>query len=183
MEDREILKKAQKGDSDAFSMLYKQYLPQIYRFIFLKTGEKELSEDLTSQVFLQAWRNIRKFRIRNNPFSSWLYQIARNLVIDFYRKNKNIYSLDESISVENYDQTEDNIDKNEQKKILNEAIKELPEIQQTIIILRFVEGLSDNEISKIVKKREGTVRVIQHRAIKSLKEKVNGRDIKKFKKA
>lgn len=183
MEDREILKKAQKGDHDAFSALYKRYLPQIYRFIFLKTGERELSEDLASQVFLQAWRNIRRFKIRKNPFSSWLYQIARNLVIDFYRANRSIYSLDGKTVIESYDGTEDKIDRDGQREILNKVIKELPEIQQTVVILRFIEELSDAEISKIIKKREGTVRVIQHRAIQTLKEKINGRDIKKFKEA
>jgi len=180
MKDKELVKRAKKGDKDAFSLLYKQHLSPIYRFIFLKIGVKEVSEDLTSQVFLQAWRNIRKFKIGKSPFSSWLYQIARNLVIDFYRTYRKSYSLEE-VAIENKDDIEEKIDLEDKRKIMMGALKELSEIHQTVLILRFIEELSDAEIAKIIGKKEGAVRVIQHRAIKMLKEKINGGDFKKFK--
>ena len=90
MKEEDLINKAKNRDSEAFGLLYDQYLPAIYRFILLKTSHKVTAEDLTHQVFLNAWQNIENYQSRGFPFSSWLYRIANNAVIDYYRTDKNI---------------------------------------------------------------------------------------------
>ena len=98
-EEKSLIKKARAGNTKAFGNLYDHYLPQIYRFILLKVRRKSEAEDLAHEVFLSAWKNIGNYADQGFPFSSWLYQIAKNAVIDFYRTSKNnlpVEMVDES---------------------------------------------------------------------------------------
>jgi len=168
----QIIRRAKKGGSEDFGLLYDHYVPQIYRFVLLKVSHKHEAEDLTHEIFLSAWKNIDSYKYRGLPFSSWLYQIARNRVIDYYRTKK------EQLSIENVnenefrivDNTEQNLDQQVALNKIRQALPQLKEDQQQIIILRFIEDLSPAEISEIMDKSEGAIRLIQHRAIKKLKE-------------
>ena len=86
--EKVYIKKAKSGNQEAFGALYDHYLPSIYRFILLKVSNRAEAEDLSHEVFLSAWKNIPGYKDKGFPFSSWLYQIARNAVIDFYRTSK-----------------------------------------------------------------------------------------------
>jgi len=164
-------KNAQKKKK--FSAFYDKYVNQIYRFLFLRTSSKEVAEDLTSQVFLKGW----EFYLKNEIFDpkSFFYQTARNLVTDYFRqKQKNPISLeslpeipDPRISVE-----EKIIYDLELEKIFLALSQLKPEYQEAIL-LRYVEGLSPKEISKILEKSEGATRVLISRALNALKEKIN----------
>ena len=90
-EEPELIKKAKNRNPEAFGLLYDQYLPAIYRFILLKIGDKVTTEDLAHQVFLSAWQNIENYQTQGFPFSSWLYRIAHNAVIDYYRTGKKTF--------------------------------------------------------------------------------------------
>ena len=92
-EEEQLIRSAVGGDSSAFGSLYDRYQPAIYRFIVVKVGSREEAEDITHHVFLSAWQKVRTYKHRGHPFSSWLYQIARNMVIDHYRSKKNDVSL------------------------------------------------------------------------------------------
>jgi len=94
--EENLIIEAIRGESSAFGQLYDHYQPRIYRFILVKVGHREEAEDLTHQVFLNAWKNIDGYQHRGFPFSSWLYSIARNAVIDYYRTNKNEVPLDDA---------------------------------------------------------------------------------------
>lgn len=173
MEDEyQLIKNAKCGDSGSFGLLYDRYTAQIYRFILLKVSHKEIAEDLTHEVFLSAWQNIDNYHFQGHPFSTWLYQIARNRVIDHYRTQKINFSL-ETVQ-EDFFQVDQSFDRLLDQQIsLNQiktALKQLTEEQQNIVILRFVEDLSPSEISQILHKSEGAVRLMQHRAIQKLKE-------------
>jgi len=89
-----VIKGAQKGNSESFGILYDHYSHQIYRFILMRVSHKQEAEDLTHEVFLNAWQNIDNYDYRGLPFSSWLYRIARNRVIDHYRTKKEVVSID-----------------------------------------------------------------------------------------
>ena len=93
-EEKLIQDAVKEGDSSAFGKLYDHYQPMIYRFVLIKVGRREEAEDITHQVFLQAWQNIRTYRHRGHPFGSWLYRIARNQVIDHYRSRKDDVPLE-----------------------------------------------------------------------------------------
>jgi RNA polymerase sigma-70 factor (ECF subfamily) len=172
--EEQLVKQAVGGDSSAFGSLYDHYQPAIYRFVVVKVGSREEAEDITHHVFLSAWQNVGTYKHRGHPFSSWLYQIARNMVIDHYRSHKDDISLDkldpESSIIPAVTQF-DLFTKMQLEKV-HRAIKELKPDYQDVIILRFIEDLPLKEVAAIVKKSEGAVKLAQHRAIKELKKKL-----------
>ncbi len=159
------------GDRAAYSTLYGHYVAQIYRFVYLKTGSKAEAEDLTHDVFLSAWQNIGTYRHRGHPFSSWLYQIARNKVIDHYRTRKFTAPIDEAtLAIADLAaQTEHAADQSMELDRIQLAMRELSDEHQNILILRFVDDLTPGEIAETLGKTEGAVRLMQHRAIKNLR--------------
>lgn len=176
--EEKLIESAVRGDSSAFGALYDHYQAMIYRFVMVKVGSREEAEDITHQVFLSAWQKVEGYKHRGYPFSSWLYQIARNSVIDHYRAKKNDVSLEKldpelSIipAVAHFDLSE----KLQMEKV-HGAIKELKPDHQDVIIMRFVEELSLKETAAVLKKSEGAVKLIQHRAIKELKKKLGEED-------
>ena len=172
--EENLVKEAKRGDSEAFGQLYDHYLPKIYRFVLIKVTYKEHAEDITQQTFLKAWKSIKRYQDKGHPFGSWLYRIARNSVIDHYRKGKeeaaiedipeDILGVDNSLS-QNLD------DKFEWEKILR-SIKDLNDVEHDVLIMRFVEDMQHSEVASVVDKSENAVKVIQHRAIKKLEEKL-----------
>lgn len=166
-----ITNEAVKGEASAFGLLYDHYQPQIYRFVMLKTGRREEAEDLTHQVFLHAWQNIGNYKDLGYPFSSWLYRIARNQVIDYYRVRKNALSLEDADSeLIAQDNPETDAANRLEFQKLTLAVKKLKPDYQDIVILRFVEELSIREVAGTVGKSEGAVKLLQHRALKQLKK-------------
>jgi RNA polymerase sigma-70 factor (ECF subfamily) len=173
-EEEQLIRSAVGGDSSAFGSLYDRYQPAIYRFIVVKVGSREEAEDITHHVFLSAWQKVGTYKYRGHPFSSWLYQIARNMVIDHYRSRRDDVSLDkldpESSIIPAAAQAD--LSMKLQLEKVHRAVKELKPDYQDVIILRFVEDLPLKEVSAILKKSEGAIKLAQHRAIKELKKKL-----------
>jgi len=170
--EQNLVKRAIRGDSSAFGTLYDHYQAAIYRFVAVKVGRREEAEDITHQVFLSAWQNVRGYKHRGHPFSSWLYQIARNQVIDFYRAQKNEVSLDKFDPESFVLPASVHLDlsvKLEMEKV-HGAIKQLKVDYQDVIIMRFVEDISLKETAAILRKTEGAVKLLQHRAVRELKK-------------
>jgi RNA polymerase sigma-70 factor (ECF subfamily) len=170
--EQELVKKAQNGEAQAFGLLYDTHIEPIYRFVYLKVSHKADAEDITQQIFLNAWQNIRRYRHKGFPFSSWLYKIAHNAVIDFYRSRNvradvDLESVEETAQENRIDQE---TDYNFALEAIEKVIRQLPPNQQSIIIMRFVDDLPTKEIARILEKNEGAIRVIQHRALKRLKQ-------------
>ena len=176
-EEEKLIYDAKNGDREAFGLLYDRYAPRIYRFIFLKTGHRSDAEDLLHEVFISAWKGISRYEAGAFPVTSWLYQIARNRVIDHYRAAKGGVSLDEllennALPIELASTSSGILLEALNRKLeLHEAmqaVRALPEEQQTVVIMRFVEDLSPEEVGQAIGKTAGAVRLIQHRAIKKL---------------
>lgn len=170
--EQNLIRRAKRGEKEPFGQLYDHYIAQIYRFILMKTNNKVEAEDLTHEVFLSAWQNLQSYKFQGFPFSSWLYQIARNKVIDYYRTKKShtsLENLDENI-LQVVGVVENRLDKVLEIEKVREAISQLGSEQQDVIIMKFVEDLSNEEIANALGKSEGAVRLIQHRAINNLKE-------------
>ncbi len=173
--EHHIIRQAQQGNPEYFGLLYDHYLTPIYRFVFLKVSAKAEAEDLVHEIFLNAWKNIEDYDNLGFPFSSWLYQIARHKIIDYYRTKKSNLNI-ENVSEENFkvaNVVENELDKNFDLAKVKSAIKQLGEDQQNVLIMRFVEDLSYPEISAALDKSEGAIRLIQHRAIQNLKNIIN----------
>ena len=169
----DLIQKARAGDEIAFGLVYDLYFEKVYRFVFYRVNHRQTAEDLVAEVFTKAWNKLSEIQ---NPslFNAWIYQIARNLVIDFYRSRKFEVDIQTLENVLEYD--ENIIDRTNlqfQQKIVLAALKKLSPDQQVVIKLKFLDELDNFEIAKILNKTEGAIRVIQHRAIIELKNILN----------
>ena len=171
-----ILFKASRGDSEAYGELFDKYSKPIYRFIYFKVATEEIAEDLASQAFLKVWEYILEGK-KIKQFKPFIYRTARNLIIDYYRtrEKEELPLIYDSEDIP--DQLKIDPDKEIDKQNLERLIASLKSDQREIIVLRYIEGFSIKEISKIVDKSSGNVRVIIHRAIKEL-QKFTGKDLK-----
>lgn len=172
--EKTILERAQRGDTDAFEQVYDFYVPRIFRFVFLKIGNKENAEDITSETFLRFWSFIRKEKVNSETAEPILYKISRNLIIDFYRK-KEIVTLEiDEVTINQISDAQrsfiDQMINREEIKEMMRALREIRDEYQEVIILRFVEELEIEEIAEITGKSKGAVRVLSHRALKSLEK-------------
>ena len=169
--EKVIIESAVRGESSAFGLLYDHYQPKIYRFIVVKVARREEAEDLTHQVFLSAWQSIGSYKDVGYPFSSWLYRIARNQVIDHYRTRKVSVGLDEVdpnlFATESHESLAH--ERFELDRVLA-AIRRLKPEYQDVIMMRFVEDLPVRDVALAIDKSEGAVKLIQHRALKQLKD-------------
>ncbi|MBI4119807.1 MAG: sigma-70 family RNA polymerase sigma factor [Parcubacteria group bacterium] len=172
--EKELITRAIGGEAEAFGKLYDHYLPKIYRFILMKVSRREEAEDLTHQVFLSAWQNINTYQSRGYPFSSWLYRIARNAVIDYMRTKKETFTIED---IENEPRIEPAVEHQIDLKLgiapVFEAVRKLASEQQEVIMMKFVDELSNQEIAEALGKSEGAIRLIQHRALNKLKRFLN----------
>ncbi|MBT4937017.1 RNA polymerase sigma factor [Candidatus Peregrinibacteria bacterium] len=165
-----LVKKAQEGEAQAFGEIYDIYIEDIYRFVFYKVGQREIAEDLTEDSFLKAWEKLDTFEQTKHPFSSWLYRIAKNKVIDYFRKEKvSIEELNIDIADERME-TKKSAEQYFNQKLLQKSLVHLPETQREVVVLRYVNELSHKEISEVVGKSEIAVRTLLSRGMAKLKE-------------
>ncbi len=171
LEDEQvIIDRAKGGEAEAFGLLYDHYLPPIYRFVLFRVSHREEAEDITHQTFLKAWERIHQYEPRGYSFGSWLYRIARNTVVDTHRRANPSVGIDEVAAHLYVEQSQsEHLDTKIEWEALLKAIRELREIEQEVLFLRFVEDLSHQEAAKVVGKSEGAVKLVQHRALKNLK--------------
>ncbi len=154
--------------------IYENYFSKIYNYIFYRLLNREQTEDIVSEIFLKLISNLDKFDPRKASFSTWLFTIARNSVVDFYRKQKNIlyidngdFDFDPAMSV-NFDEQYEKIT-NEDRKLLYKAISELNEKQRNIIALKFFGEFNNRQISEMTGINESTVSTLCARALDKLK--------------
>jgi len=168
---QKLVKRAQAGDSEAFGQIYDLYAKQVFNFLFGKVRHKEVCEDLVHTVFLKTWTNIKSYQPRANAkFSTWLFQIANYTLIDHWRTKKQTVELTE---VENLAQFAETPKLYEEYNYLWDAMGKLSMEYQTVLDLRFKQDLNVEETAQIMGKSLVGVRVLQHRALKALKSKLN----------
>jgi len=172
LSDELALKLAAQGDQEAFGVLYDRYVGRIYSYIYYRTGNQHDAEDLTARVFFRAMRHVENYKDRGLPLSAWLYRIAHNLVANWHRDNsrKKEIPLDEIILVRHSGELPEAVlIDNEEKENLLQVIHELPSDRQQLIILKFVEHMSNAEIGQVMGKSEGAVKSLYHRTLLSLR--------------
>ncbi len=172
-EVEDLVRRAQQGHSEAFAGLYEAYYDKIYRYVMFKTGDTLEAEDLTEEVFLRMLESIGSFKWQGYPFTSWLFRIAHNLVIDYYRKagRQKKTSLDDAMRVVGTDNVDVDrkLDVELSIKEVKEAMGGLTRLQQEVLSLRFAGGLSVAETAEAMGKKENAVKALQHAAIKKLR--------------
>jgi RNA polymerase sigma-70 factor, ECF subfamily len=168
--DKYLIVRAKKGDREAFGKLYQRHLDSIYRYIFFRVNrDQKNAEDLTETVFFKALDKLDSFDENGLGFRPWIYRIAHNLVVDYYRRYKKHVALGEAIPDENQN-VEEKIFREFEIKNTLKAMDSLTGEQREIIIMRFVNGLSNREIAKVLSKKEDAVRSMQYRALTSLRK-------------
>jgi len=152
-----LIFQAKNGDKDSFRQLYEHYIGPIFRFIFLKVSDRNAAEDITHEVFLSSWRNLHSYQSRGLPFSSWLYRIARNKVIDHYRTKKNNIRIDDlnEYSLGVIDKLDDDVDRSLSIERVKKCFDKLSPDQKDVTIMRFIEELSHREIARALGKAKG----------------------------
>ncbi len=165
MNDKEMVMRAKK-DISAFDALYEEYMPRIFRFVKLRVQQRDVAEEIVSNVFFKAMSKINLFRWQSIPFSAWLYRIAISEISNYFRKEKKIKKIEDVyIREESIPKSETN---NFSLSFIHKYINELSQKDQDLITLRFFEKKSFAEISAILGKKENTLRVNIHRALKKL---------------
>ena len=168
-DEPQLVRQAKSGDSEAFARLYDAYVERIYRYIYFRVTDEVETEDLTSQVFLKAWENLERYKIGRAPYLAWLYTIARNLVIDHYRTQKESVPLDDVLLHAPQEQNPDQqAELRFELQAMRDALQLLTEEQQEVLILKFIAGLPNPNIAKLMNKREGAIRALQMRALQTL---------------
>ena len=165
-----LVQRAIGHDAEAFGRLYDMHVDRVYRHIYYRVGNEADAEDLTQQVFLKAWQAIGRYKKMAGPLVAWLMTISHNLVVDFYRTRKDrayleveILADDSALSPERAAET------SFEQQRLRRAILQLGGDEQQVVMLRFIEGFEFAEIASLLKKREGNIRVILHRALVKLR--------------
>lgn len=172
-EDEAALIDAARGDSEAFGILYERYVGRIYNYIYYRTGNPHDAEDLTARVFFRAMRHIYNYSDRGLPFSAWLYRIAHNLVANWHRDNNRRREIpldDGLISEHQISYPEHELLKSEERERLLKMLRGLQPDRQQLIILKFVEHMSNAEIGLIMGKTEGAIKSLYHRTLTSLRD-------------
>lgn len=162
-----------REDRAAFGELYERYARKVYNYIYYRVGNHHDAEDLTARVFHRALLHIQTYVERGLPFQAWLYRIAHNLVANWHRdrNRRKVIPLDEFVAARLREDAPDGAtEAREEQERLMRAIRELPEERQQLLILKFVDRLSNQEIGEIMDRSEGAIKSLYHRTLLSLRE-------------
>ncbi len=174
-EEQQIL--AAQKDSKNFRFLYEANYEAIFRFLYRKANDEALAADLTSQTFIKALTNIHKFEYKGVPFSAWLYRIASNEFLKYYRKQKKLptYSLEEETAKKLTNFSEELADERQQEKIqqLKKALETLKTKDMQMIELRFFEDKSFKEIAFILETTESAAKMRTYRILEKIKSVIS----------
>ncbi|MFQ5858717.1 MAG: sigma-70 family RNA polymerase sigma factor [Anaerolineae bacterium] len=169
-DERELIRRAKEYDPSAFAEIYERYYQRIYNYIYYRISDGVMAEDLCSEVFVKTLEAIDSYTFQGVPFSAWLYRIASNLVIDHYRRQpvQPEMSWEDGRPLVTDENPGVSLERHFDHQELRRALRGLTSDQQQVIILKFVDGLSNNEVAHILGKTEGAVKSLQHRALASL---------------
>ena len=176
-DDAILVENAQRNPEE-FGVIYERYVHKIYTYIYYRTGNVHDAEDLTTTVFMQAMNHLPRYTNRGLPFSAWLYRIAHNLVSNWYRdqKRREDANIESKKLTSNPNDNPDSVTvTNEETEMLLEAIRSLPADRQELLILKFVERLSNKETGKIMRRSEGAIKSLYHRTLITLRKNLNNK--------
>ena len=164
---------ARDGNSEAFGNLYRRYVDPIYRYLMTRLGESKEAEDLTEDVFYRSFQALGPYRERGWPFSAFLYQVAKNVLIDYYRRQKpeGGLSLPEP-TLESLRPLDEQVIRDEQLRDLRRAMDEIPLNYREVIILRIIMAMPTSTVANWMNLTEGATRVLLHRALAALRGRI-----------
>lgn len=165
-----LVVQAQKGQTDAFAKLYDVFIQSVYRYIYFRVPREE-ALDLTESVFLKVWEHLASYRPNKASFAAWIFRIAHNIVVDYYRVHRQLAPLDYAMKDE---KSEANpvlmAERGLSRDRLKSALAKLKKKYQQVLLLKYVSELENMEIAKIMRRSEGSLRVLQFRALRALRK-------------
>jgi RNA polymerase sigma-70 factor, ECF subfamily len=175
--DNRIIEAAQKGNIEATGQLFEYYQPSVYRFLYYRTSDHQTAEDLTSEVFIKIVKALPSYHLQNIPFEAWVFQIARNLAIDHYRKSSTHMNVEMSIEDEELQENDANspdtlLDNGLNSEYLKKGLESLTYEQRDVLVLRFVNGMPIAQVAKLLKKSEDAIKGLQRRGLIALRNKL-----------
>jgi RNA polymerase sigma-70 factor (ECF subfamily) len=179
-EEQATLILASQGDLDAFGVLYGKYVERIFNYVYYRTGNTHDAEDLTARVFYRALHHIHTYTDRGVPFSAWLYRIAHNLVANWHRDRSRHQEIPLSEAPTLYykgEPPEMALMQSQDRTAILKLVQRLPSERQQLIVLKFVEHLSNAEIGDTMGRSEGAVKSLYHRTLLALRDELEGSDL------
>jgi len=179
IEEQDVLFRASQGDQEAFGVLYENYVERIYNYVYYRTGNVHDAEDLTARVFFRAMHHIQTYTDRGVPFSAWLYRIAHNLIANWHRDRSRHQEIPLSDAPNLHykgEPPEIALLQSQEKDVLLKLIRHLPAERQHLLILKFVEHMSNAEIGETMDRSEGAVKSLYHRTLLSLRDELELHD-------
>ena len=166
-----LIRRAQSGDAAAFAALYDHHYDAVYRYCYYRVGDVTLAQDLASEVFVRMVEKLDSFKPRGRPLLAWLYTIARNLVTDHRRRHDRAahLPLDDALTGDGHSLAQD-VERGLLADCLQVGLQHLTEDQRQVILLKFVENYSNAQVARMLRKTEGAVKSLQHRALASLRK-------------
>jgi len=168
-----LVQQAIKRDETAFTTLYRGCVERVYRHIYYKVSDPADAQDITQEAFIKAWNSIETYKNTGTPFIAWVITIANNLIIDHYRKDKRTIPTVELHEVDPIDELSDPAKETEVKlenAFIKKTVLKLKGDKQKVILMHFIDGMTYEEIAKALNKSEGSIRVIQYRALGDLRK-------------
>jgi RNA polymerase sigma-70 factor (ECF subfamily) len=167
-----LVAQAQQGSADAFGALYDRFQPDILRYLTNHMRDRDGAEDVTQQVFLNAWRAIPRYEQRSVPFKSWLYRMAHNQMVDHFRAHRrpprDLEGIDPPVEAE----AEATVLASERRVLLETAMQRLSDDHREVLTLRFLMEQSAAEAGEVMGRKEVTLRGLQLRALRALRREI-----------
>jgi RNA polymerase sigma-70 factor (ECF subfamily) len=179
-EEQDTLLRASQGDLEAFGVLYEKYVERIFNYVYYRTGNIHDAEDLTARVFYRALHHVHTYTDRGVPFSAWLYRIAHNLVANWHRdrsRHQEIPLSDAPTIHYKGEPPEVALMQTQERDALLRLIRQLPSERQNLLILKFVEHMSNSEIGETMGRSEGAVKSLYHRTLLALRDELEESDL------
>ncbi len=178
-DEREAIESARGSNPEAIGWLYERYFDRLYRYVYIKVGDITETEDLTEQVFLKMIESIGGYEPQGYTFAAWLYRIAHNLIIDAHRRRNRrpqvpLEPAGDSLPSE-HDDPHHLAERSDLRNHILESMDLLTDLQAQVIALKFVAGLSNQEVAVILDRTEGAVKALQHSALDNLRKLLSKR--------
>lgn len=167
-ENEDLVERAKRGDRDAYGKIYEIFLPKIFRFVYYLVGKREQAEDICQETFLKAWKALATFSKGKGTFQAYLYKIARNLVIDWQRKKKE-QLLAAGFDAPSGEDISEKLEVRERESMVKKLLDTLDPVEKQILILRYFEDFTTAEVARVLKIKEGALRVRIHRLMVRLR--------------
>ena len=171
-----------KEDPESFGLLYERYVDRIYNFIYYRTGNHHDTEDLTAQTFYKALKHLPRYVDRGAPFSAYLYRIAHNIVANWHRdrSRRQVVSLDETmLAALRQEEPAAVVEARDEQETVLQSVRQLPEDRQQLLILKFVDRMSNAEIAQVMGRTEGAIKSLYHRTLVALRQNLTSNESKR----